>query len=105
MGNILVLCEEGVEDIVLIWPSYELVLFRALVFFIFTVINQREDSTNYRYLPFSISQAQCCGAGAGLLSWSRSRLKSSGSDLGSGVLLFGLWVLLWQSSDTLTCKI
>ena len=31
-------------------------------------------------------------AEAGLFSWSRSQLKSSGS----GLLLFGLWVLWWQ---------
>ena len=40
-------------------------------------------------------------AGAGLFSWSRSRWKSAGS----GLLLFGLGVLRWQSSDILTCKI
>ena len=50
------------------------------------------------------SPHQCCGAEARLFSWSRSRWKSSGSGSGSGLLLFGLGVL-WQSSDTLTCKI
>ena len=40
-------------------------------------------------------------AGAILFSWSRIRWKSSGS----GLLLFGLGVLWWKSSDNLTCKI
>ena len=49
------------------------------------------------------SPVQCCVAGAGLFRWKQSRTKSSSS--GSGLLLFGLGVLWWQSSDTLICKI
>ena len=45
----------------------------------------------------SDSHSQCCGAR--LFSWTRSRWKGSGS----GLLLFGLGVLWWQSSDN-SCK-